>query len=275
MRKHSPALLFATLTLTLASAAEAVPIVRSIGGTDNPASIQAVVDQFRADLGNPNNGSASGPLFSGRREINWDGGGATNGTAPVTPFNTFLNRGGQFTTPGTGLQQGPLTGGTFSLDLINPTYGETFQPFSNLRLFFPVGSNITDAVFSIPNSGGSLGAAVRGFGAVFTDVDEDDTTSIEFFGFEGTSRGKFFVLAGTTEQRSLSFLGVSFTEGSIISRVRITTGDTALGPADGSGVDVVVMDDFLFGEPRRIPEPALWLLIATGLAGLCLARRKR
>jgi hypothetical protein len=68
----------------------------------NAASIQSAVDAFRAALGNPN-GNAAGPLPAGRREINWDGGGGVDATtAPVTPFNVFLNtRGGQFHDSGT------------------------------------------------------------------------------------------------------------------------------------------------------------------------------
>ena len=75
-------------------------------------SIQSTVDAFRAALGNPNNGNAAGPLASGRREINWDGGGVDTTTAPVTPFDVFLNsRGARFTTPGSGLSQAPPSGG--------------------------------------------------------------------------------------------------------------------------------------------------------------------
>src|SRR4030095_1595533 len=69
-----------------------------------------------------NNLNNQGPLASGRREINWDGGGGVDTTtAPVTPFNVFLDsRGGQFTTPGGGLSQAPPSGlvGLFN----NPTY---------------------------------------------------------------------------------------------------------------------------------------------------------
>src|SRR5262245_43479446 len=121
----------------------------------NAASITPTVNDFRAALGNPNNGNNPGPLPSGRREINWDGGGppVVNGTAPVTPFTTFQDsRGATFTTPGTGLTQAAATGGTFSLDLINPTYATLFAPFSANRLFAPIGSNITDGVFSIPGT---------------------------------------------------------------------------------------------------------------------------
>ena len=51
---------------------------------------------------------------------------------------------------------------------------------------------------------------------------------------------------------SLSFLGVVF-EDPRIALVRITTGDTAPGPNDGRR-DIVVMDDFIYGEPR-LPSP--------------------
>ena len=38
-------------------------------------SIEGTVEAYRAALGDPNNANNPGPLASGRREINWDGGG--------------------------------------------------------------------------------------------------------------------------------------------------------------------------------------------------------
>ena len=61
-------------------------------------------------------------------------------------------KGAQFTTPGTGLSQAPPSGGaTNGLAGLfgNPTYGTTFSTFSPLRLFVPVGSNITEGFFFI------------------------------------------------------------------------------------------------------------------------------
>ena len=91
----------------------------SVGGNDKPASIQGTIDSFRAALGDPNNGNAPGPLASGRREINWDGGGPpVDANSPGgTPFNVFLNtRGAQFITqvPGSfrGRQAGDQTAGS-------------------------------------------------------------------------------------------------------------------------------------------------------------------
>src|SRR5690349_20625091 len=232
------ALLFgvAGMTETVAAA----PVVLSASGA-NPASIQGTVDSFRGSLGNPDNGNAPGPLATGRREINWDGGGATNGTTAVTPFTVFRNtRGATFTTPGIGLTQTPITGGTVdivpgggvqgSLADINATYASTFVTFSPVRLFTPLGSNITDATFSVPGTGGTVPATVTGFGAVFTDVDLASTTSIQYFNANNVSLGTFFA---PTANIGLSFLGVSgFDEG--IARVRITSGNTALGPNDAN-----------------------------------------
>jgi hypothetical protein len=232
-------------------------------------SIQSSVDEFRAALGDPNNANAPGPLATGRREINWDGGGppVDNTTAPVTPFNVFLNtRGGQFTTPGLGLSQAPPSGGPEGgLEGLfnNPTYGDTFSAFSPLRLFTPVGSNITEARFFIPGTNGDTPAAVSGFGAVFTDVDEPDgdgprkrhrdhdrgSTLIEYFGVDGKRIFSSFVPASPGDG-TLSFFGILFDDARI-ARVRITTGDVPPGPDDDRR-DIVVMDDFIYGEPQQV-----------------------
>jgi hypothetical protein len=231
-------------------------------------SIQSSVDAFRAALGDPNNGNAPGPLASGRREINWDGGGGVDATtAPVTPFNVFLNtRGGQFTTPGTGLSQAPPSGGPqggLAALFDNPTYGTIFSTFSPLRLFTPVGSNITDGLFFIPGTNGAAPATLSGFGAVFTDVDQPDgsrrdkkdrrreaSTRIEYFDADGKQLFSSFVPASPGDG-SLSFFGIVFDDARI-ARVLITTGDVAPGPDDDAENDIVMMDDFLYGEPQRL-----------------------
>lgn len=80
------------------------------GRSDAPATIQGAVDAFRAALGE-NNGNTPGPLDTGRREINWDGGGSTATSPAPNPFDGFLgNRGARFTTLGTGFVQAPLDG---------------------------------------------------------------------------------------------------------------------------------------------------------------------
>jgi hypothetical protein len=239
-------------------------------------SIQGTVDEYRLALGEPNNANNPGPLTSGRREINWDGGGNNFTTdPPVTPFNVFLDtRGAQFTTPGTGLTQAPPAadpvmfppGGLAGL-FNNPTYGTIFSTFSPERLFTPVGSNITEAVFFQPGTNGATPATVTGFGAVFTDVDQPDgsqkhgdytdvgqpdggSTLLKYFDAEGKLLFSSFVPASPGDG-SLSFFGIVFDDARI-ARVQITSGNVAPGPDDDGKQDVVVMDDFLYGEPQPL-----------------------
>src|SRR5262249_1348992 len=144
-------------------------------------------------LGGVNNGN-QGPQVGGRREINWDGGGSSATSPGVTPFDVFLvTRGARVTTPGTGFVQAPPAG--LATTFGNPSYETAFAPFSLLRLFSPVGSNVSRVKFFLPG-GGELAAVTTGFGAVFSDVDQQNglgftasydrkNTVIEYFGVYG------------------------------------------------------------------------------------------
>ena len=241
------------------------PLVFQAAGP-NVASIQGTVDAFRAALGNPNNGNGPG-VASGRREINWDGGGGVDATTPpVTPFDVFLNtRGSRFTTPGTGLSQATPAG--LAVLFANPTYGLIFSTFSPLRLFTPVRSRTTEGSFFVPGTNGGVPARVSGFGAVFTDVDRPDgsggkdanrraSTLIQYFGSTDDDDDDDKLLfsgfvPGSPGDGSLSFLGIVFDDPRI-SQVRIRSGNVAPGPDDDRKHDVVVMDDFLYGEPQPV-----------------------
>jgi hypothetical protein len=217
----------------------------SAAGID-AAAIQGVVDAFRNAVGSPNNLNTPGPLPSGRREINWDGGGAgaaaTTFPIPMTTFNTVpLTRGAVFTTPGTNFE---ISGQpTPEFGDLNATYPAIFTTFSSPRLFTSVGSNITDVHFFTP--GTDIAATTNAFGAVFTDVDLAATTSVEYFNRADESLAKLFV---PPSDNGLSFVGVVFSN-ERVARARIISGNSAPGPSESSVVDVVVMDDFIYGEP--------------------------
>jgi hypothetical protein len=271
-------LVFIALALIGPATANALPIVTSVGGSD-AASIQTTVDAFRASLGTLN-ANVAGSFGSGRREINWDGvpdAASAPNSLPANFFNVNSPRGVVFATPGTGFQ--------VSANAVNPTstpiefgnidasYPALFRTFSAQRLFTSLGSNVIDVSFFVPGS--TTPASTKGFGAVFTDVDLAGITSIQFFGLDDSLLFTGLVAPGTVANESLSFLGVTFTEGNIVSRVRITSGNSALGLSEASGRDLVVMDDFLYGEPNRVPFPGTLLLLVSGLAAVGFSRRKR
>jgi hypothetical protein len=75
--------------------------------------------------------------------------------------------------------------------------------------------------------------------------------------------------AGLRRPETFSFLGVTFAN-AVIGRVRITAGNQVLMTGNNNP-DLVVMDDFIYGEPVPVPEPSSLALIAAG--GLTLAAR--
>ena len=52
---------------------------------------------------------------------------------------------------------------------------------------------------------------------------------------------------------NLSFVGIKFDDARIASVV-IKTGDVAPGPKDDRHDDIVMMDDFIYGEPQLLPS---------------------
>jgi hypothetical protein len=110
-----------------------------------------------------------------------------------------------------------------------------------------LGSNITETLFFKP--GTTEAATVKGFGAVFTDVNSDDSTTIDYFDVNGNLLFSQNVLPGSTGRGSLSFLGVTFDTPSVFL-VRLTSGNRILKTPNH---DVVVMDDFIYGEPQPLP----------------------
>lgn len=230
------------------------PVVVSGAG-----DITANVEQYRALLGADNGGDLT-QHPDGRREINWDAIPDELASPNDYPSDFFNGtsapqaRGIVLTSPGGTLRVSAdsdnPTGTPPRFGDINATYVDTFQTFSPERLFSPVGSNIVEATFFVP--GTQVPALVRGFGAVYTDVDTDHT-AFEYFDQNGQSLGKFNV---PIADKGLSFLGVTFDQ-PVVAKVRIEYGTVALGPDDDATNDVAVMDDFIFGEPQPIDPNAL------------------
>jgi hypothetical protein len=78
----------------------------------------------------------------------------------------------------------------------------------------------------------------------------------------------------TTGNKTFSFFGI--TRGlneSLIGSVRIVTGTDALGPIESATVDLVVMDDFLYGEP--VPQPSSAQLLGLPLLEVAAMSRSR
>jgi hypothetical protein len=216
--------------------------------------IAAAVEEYRALLG-PNNGGEPVSYPTGRREVNWDG-VPDDQAAPNDYTPDFFNqpvapraRGLVLSTPGAALQVSAKADNPYGVlprfGHLNPSYAGIFQAFSEERLFSPVGSNLVDVVFYVP--GTQTRAVVRGFGAVYTDVDTDHT-AFEYFDANDNLLASFGV---PIADGGLSFLGVAYDE-AIVARVRVAYGTVALGPDDSPENDVAVMDDFIFGEPQPL-----------------------
>jgi hypothetical protein len=242
------------LALAPISSAGAAPVVTQASGP-NAASITAAVNQFGNDLGTLN--GVGPPAPSGRRQIVWDGVPAQRQSPAFMPENQFRNVGALFSTPTLGAAF-QVSGAMNDFANLNATYATAFEFFSMPRTFAPIGSTTTDTTFVVPGS--TTVAETNGFGVVFTDVDLANSTSIQFFDPGGNSLGTFAAPAAGNSNATFSFLGVIFNAGEQIARAEVTSGAapllSAASPNDitqGGPADLVVMDNFIFGEPQPIP----------------------
>src|SRR5688572_15761082 len=230
-----------------------VPLLLSAcGGPSQPQTvtgsgdITSAVEQYRQLLGGVNHAGDPGTKGTdGYREINWDS-LPDELAAPNYYEPDFFNapeapraRGIVLNTPGEGLMVSANTQNSYGVlprfGNINPQYADSFKTFSEEKLFSPIGSNLVVLTFFVP--GTDTPATVRGFGAVYTDVDTNHT-AFEYFDINGKTPGKFET---PIADNGLSFLGVVFDE-AIVARVEVKYGTGALGPNDGDGgIDVAVM----------------------------------
>lgn len=258
------------------------------------ADIQATVDAFRSALGTVNaNGPCVGPCVPGvgRREINWDGVPDASSSPNALPGDFFNQasggraRGIQFSTLGTQFEvsadsdsdndgtPGPVA---TLFGNRNPDNAADFAAFSQERIFGIAGSNQMDVTFNVPGEPGSP-SMVRGFGAVFTDVELAGSTKLDFYDSSNnllhSGTVPAFAYTGNDSFKSFSFLGVIF-DSPVVSRVHITNGgyDVNLQLLPGAPDDSVAMDDFIYGEP--VPEPSALMLMSLACISCSLRRRR-
>ena len=243
-----------TQTENFGQDAKAEAIVFKASG--DSLAILPALNEFRDNLGTLNTRPGA---TGGRREINWDGVppaltnnnlfpgdffGASDPTLPDGRKRGLIN-----TTPGTGFS---ISDNDFLF--INPKYDDQFNDFSPKKTFIAVGSNITDNLFRVP--GTNIPASVKGFGVVFSGVNNTSSTSLEFYSGDRLL-GSFKVPNnGSNLPGGFSFLGVYFPNEKV-TRVRIFSGSAPLSPTQddlttGGGEDLVVMDDFIYSEPEDL-----------------------
>jgi hypothetical protein len=210
--------------------------------------ITVVMDAFRSQLGSLN--TAPGAT-GGRREVNWDG--VPDSLNGIKLPNDFFNPTGAGAP--TARQRGLLYAGPSDAMVsqtgfaeINAQAASAFGSFSGTKTFAVV--NATEWPVEFRVAGQNTLAGVKGFGLVAADVDKPNTTYVEFFN-GGRSLGKYYfpVRNGSS---AFSFVGVYFandliTQATIGHEGRLSDGGKDI--SEGGTKDLVVFDDFIYGEP--------------------------
>jgi hypothetical protein len=227
-------------------------VVKSAAG--DSAGIVAKLEEFRTLAGATVNNAPG--AADGRREVNWDGVPANLTNANNFPFDFF---GGFDAGLANGRKRGLImtnTGTSFRVDStdfkdVDPSYAAQFEAFSRKRLFTYMGNNVSEVTFNVP--GTNTPASVKSFAVIFSDVDNANSTTVEFF--NGTK--SLGVFKAPVAAQGFSLVGVQFPDEKI-TRVKITSGNglLAAGVKDisdtGGSKDLVVMDDFIYSEPKAL-----------------------
>lgn len=231
-----------------------ISTIREAAGS-NAASILTEVEAFRSDLGT-NNGFVESVFAGGRREISWEEVPADFNYPEALPLDFFNDTepcGLVFSTVCSAIETDEdllPSGGLISsiIDLVTLTLDHllNFNALSGTRLCAAQDSNVMEFKFFVPGS--DVPAVVPAFGAVFSDVELGDITLIELFDIEGNLILSRNILE-TDGNAGLSFCGITLNF-PVIHTVRITLGNTTIGiDEDGPDIDVVTIDDVIFGEP--------------------------
>lgn len=276
------------------ASAWSAPIVFSGSGANATTALEA----FRAAIGGGKN-TAAAPQIGGRREINWDGvkldgTDASPTTQVVDPNKTVIIDVDRFKGQGT-LFADPYAVSGDGFTSVNPASAGQFPAFSPNNTFVmqdPNSGQFDDRFIgeSFVLAGSNSAAGTRGFGAIFLDVEDAASSSIEYFGRDGNgnqvSLGTYAVPVGSDGEPQ--FLAVLF-DRPIVTDVNLTVGTNALFSFDGTefksfgaenlaaGIDLANTDDFVFAEPTQavtVPLPGTLALALAGLPLLGFKRRK-
>jgi hypothetical protein len=185
-----------------------------------------------------------------------------SGKTVEIPVDRFKNVGAIFADPYT------VSGDGFAS--VNPGTANQFVAFSPsnvFAMFDPIAGQFDDRNIqqSFVLSGTDTVAGTRGFGAIFVDVEQDGSSSIEYFGKDASnnkvSLGKYYVTPSANGEAQ--FLGVLF-DSAVVAEIEITVGSKALFSFDGSAIqafgaenlsqniDLAVTDDFFFPVPETL-----------------------
>ncbi len=216
---------------------------------DASGDLTAALADFQAEVGDPANGGGDGPQPAGRREIRWDGVPPERTNTDDFPddfFNTNVRSGLITTTDGIGFR----VSDTDFAD-VNQTYGDEFESFSKAKTFMSSGSARMTVTFRVPGS--DTPAIVNGFAIVFSDVDREGAASITLYAADGRNLGEYLAPV-RTDAAGHSLIGVVY-DRPLVARVDVISGEAALGAgindlSDGGLYDLVITDDFVYGEPQ-------------------------
>jgi len=256
--------------LALATAASArwscprykVRVIRAV--SPNAQGLERAVNKFKALLGGQANSAQTGPLKDGFRVINWDGGAPFD--MPFDFFNTNAPLGALFFAKGNKFAISNPMGEPVDdkFDSINARAAKNFIVFSKERLFTPVKGNILVTKFRVP--GKNIPAAVSGFGAVYVDVRRWRTSFLDLRDARGCRIIRVYV---PPKRKGLSFVGVRVKSVQYrkhgkwykanapapVYKATMKLGNTPISSKRYySKTDIVVTDDFIYGEPQKLSK---------------------
>lgn len=215
---------------------------------ESSGDISSAVEAFKNALGTLN--TLPGAV-SGRREINWDGvpEHLLDKALPGDFFNQAGNNAAAANQRGLLYDPGTFMVSNNGFESINSKAAPAFSSFSGDKAFANTAAREWGITFQ--KAGTTDAASVNAFGAVFIDVDKNNSTSLEFFNND-KSIGKYFVPPHDGNS-NFSFLGVRFNNGERITSIVVThDGFLAEGGkdiSDGGTQDLIVLDDFIYSEP--------------------------